>query len=334
MRRMDLPSPTAASRRHGARACLALLLPLLGAACIAPPRQDAPEKVRHDDVFLPPFYSSDVSADGTSWSWDAALWLLGQDVEGERRHARALPLYWHDSDPLFGERELWFPFYYRKDSPAERTRWYSLFYGRHQEGEVVTDYVLFPLYYDQRSETVDYRRTGFFLLWDWRAEGPRRDVTLVSLLGLATLVQWQSGLPPDGETVGALGREHSRRVKGGDVLGIVTLFGYDDVGDRRELRFGTLFSNEPWSLFRSWRSRDPDNPFVSEWLFPLYMNRYDEGGDGFHYVGPLWGGYASPDEESETDWWALGLVSRNRSPVETTWRIAGIPVSRSPSDRP
>lgn len=319
-----MPSPHSSLRR------LTLLLPLLALACVAAPRQDAPDKVRHDMVILPPIYSSDASLDGTSWSWDAALWLVGRDVEGDRSHTRALPFYWHDSDPPFGERTLWFPFYYTKDSPAERTRWYSILWGRHEEGEVVTDFVLPPLYYDQRSETVDYRRTGFFLLWDWRAEGERRDVTLVSLLGLATLAQWSSGLPAEGVMVGAEGRTSSRRIKAGDVLGIVTLFGYDDVGDRREVRFGTLFSNEPMSLFRSWRSRDPANPFVSEWLFPVYMNRYDEGGDGFHYIGPLWGGYATPDEDSETDWWALGLVSRNRTPDETTWRVLGIPVSRGP----
>jgi hypothetical protein len=152
---------------------------------------------------------------------------------------------------------------------------------------------------------------------------------VLSLLGLATVAEWQAGLPAEGVEVPALGRDSSGRVKAVDVLGIVTLFGYDDVGDRREVRLGTLFSNEPMSLFRSWRSRAPDDPFVREWLFPLYMNCYDTTGSGFDFVGPLWGAWTDADEQSQTDWWALGLLARTRDPAETVWRVLGIPVSRS-----
>ncbi len=304
---------------------LALLLLGCLAACQGP-LLDQPSKLRETQVFVPPLYTSAASPDGTSWSWDALFWLFGASAEGGRSHARALPFYWRGSDAPFSESSLWFPFYYGRTTPTSKTRFYSLLYG-FDDGEYLhTDYVPLLLSYRQVSKTRDAWRSGVGsgLLYDWRHEGPRDDVVLFSLFGLATVLRMEVGYPADGETVPALGRTSSRRVSVGDVLGLVTLFGYDDVGDRREWRVLTLFSNEVMSPIRSWRSRG-DDPFVREWLFPLYMNVQDDDG-GFSYVGPLWGSFDDRIEGTHTDWWALGLLSRKQSPDGSSWRLLGIPL--------
>jgi len=309
------------------RFALTLLLPLLlfGAGCRTL-RHDAPDKLRHSDTFLPPIYSSASSNDGTSHEWSAAFWLVGSDVEGERKHKRALPFYWHDEDPPYSESTLWFPFYYTSESAAESRRFYSFLYGSIDSPEVHSDYVLMPFFYREYSKVADSSRSGVLLVYDWRYEEGRTDLVLFPALGLAPIFRMTSGMPPDGETVPANGRSSSRRFEIVNVLGLISLFGYDDIGDRREVRFLTLFSSEVISLFRSWRSRG-DDPFVREWLFPLYMNLQDED-DGWYYVGPLWGGMSDRVNQTETNWWAAGLVSRTEAPEGNTWRIAGIPISR------
>ncbi len=188
-----------------------------------------------------------------------------------------------------------------------------------------TDYVLLPLFYRTASKTTDDGRSGLFCIYDWKRTGATRDVTFVTLLGLATLFHGQFGLPPDGETVPALGRSSSRRFEILNLLGIVSLFGYDDVGDRREIRAFTLFSNEVLSPLRSWRGRG-DDPFVREWIFPLYMNVGDAAG-GWYYVGPLWGGFRDAEPAREPTWWAAGLLSRTTAPEGDTWRVLGLPVA-------
>ncbi|MFT7462407.1 MAG: hypothetical protein ACI9EF_000747, partial [Pseudohongiellaceae bacterium] len=110
-----------------------------------------------------------------------------------------------------------------------------------------------------------------------------------------------------------------------DLLGIVQLFGYDDVGDRREVRAFTLFSDEVLSLFRSWRGRSDEDPFVREWLFPVYFNVADAESSWFA-AGPLWGHFEDRVEETETHWWLLGLLSRSAAPEGNTWRLLGLPI--------
>lgn len=303
-----------------------LLLPLLAALGCTAPLQDAPDKVRHSDVFLPPLYTSSSSEDGSSYDWSAGMWLVGADVEGTRKHKRVLPFYWHDEDPPYSENTLWFPFYYSKQAAAEVRTFYSFLYGSIDSPELHSDYVLMPLFYREYSKVSDSSRSGVLLVYDWRFEEGRTDLVLFPALGLAPIFRMTSGMPADGETVPALGRSSSRRFEIVNVLGLISLFGYDDVGDRREIRFLTLFSSEVISLFRSWRSRG-DDPFVREWLFPVYMNLQDED-DGWYYVGPLWGGISDRANQRETNWWMAGLVSRTEAPEGNTWRIVGIPVSR------
>jgi hypothetical protein len=303
-----------------------LLLPLLLAAVgCRSPLLDAPDKVRHTDTFLPPIYSSSSSEDGTSSQWSAAFWLVGKDVEADRRHMRVLPFYWHDSAPPYRDRTLYFPFYYTSDSAGETRRFYSFLFGQIDSPELHSDYVLLPLFYREYSKVSDSSRSGLMLIYDWRHEAGRTDFTFLPFLGLAPMLRMSTGLPADGETVPANGRESSRRIELVNILGLVSLFGYDDIGDRREVRFLTLFSSEVISLFRSWRSRG-DDPFVREWLFPLYMNLQDED-DGWYYVGPLWGGISDRVNQRETSWWGAGLVSHTEAPEGDTWRIAGIPIS-------
>jgi hypothetical protein len=110
-----------------------------------------------------------------------------------------------------------------------------------------------------------------------------------------------------------------------NAFGIVAAFGYDDVGDRREIRALTLFSNEVLSIFRSWRGRGGEDPFVREWLFPLYMNVQDVDG-GWWYAGPLWGRIDDHVGDTSTDWWLLGLLSRNTSAEGDTWSLLGLPI--------
>ncbi|MBM3985486.1 MAG: hypothetical protein FJ296_07345 [Planctomycetes bacterium] len=304
------------ARRSAALALLALL-----AGCTGP-LLDQPGKQRRNEVVLPPLFWSDESPDGSSWSWDALFWLVGRDVEGERRHARALPLWWHDSEAPYVSRTLVFPLWYERESADTHTRFWSLLYGRMDGPETTTHYVLPPLFWMEDAHDGSYHRSGLLLAWDEMRRGAQRDVTVVSLLGLATGLRVQSGLPPEGEAVGDLGRASSRRVSALELLGLVSAFGWDDVGDRRDIRVLTLLSSEPLSLFRSWRGRGED-PFVREWLFPLYMNRQDADG-GWSYVGPLWGEWSAG--ERRTDWWALGLLARTRAPEGDTWRVLGLPV--------
>jgi len=302
---------------------LAVLALLLAAGC-AGPVLDEPAKVRHSQVTLPPLFSSSASEDGTSYDWDALFWLWGRDVEAGRSHTRVLPFYWSDHDPPFRERTLWFPFWYQRDTPTESARFWSFLYG-YEDGELSrTDYVLLPLFWYERSKASEDWHSSLLLVWDWQHAPPQDNVTVLSLFNLATLFRGTFGLPPDGETVPALGRTSSRRFELVDILGLVTLFGYDDAGDRREFRVLTLFSSEVLSPVRSWRGRG-DDPFVNEWVFPLYMNLADEEG-GWYYVGPLWGGFHDTATAHDTTWWAAGLLARTEAPEGNTWRVLGIPI--------
>lgn len=306
--------------RGGPRAAWALAL-LAGCST---PLLDQPAQTRQTSVPLAPLVHVSSSPDGSSHQWSALFWLFGQDVEGQREHARALPFWWRDHEPPYRERTLVLPFWYSEDTPAARTRFWSLLYGYTESDELRTDYVLPPLFVLERGPGADYRRAALLLAFDWRAEGEAHDLVLLNLLGLATGLRAQTGRPAEGETVGALGRTSSRRIELLNVLGIVSLFGYDDVGDRREWRLGTLFSNEVMSLARSWRSRG-DDPFVREWIFPVYMNVADASG-GFHWLGPLWGGFSDTASGRATDWWLAGLLARTRAPEGETWRVLGLPV--------
>jgi hypothetical protein len=306
------------------RAALLALAALLLPSCRTPVL-DGPGQVRETQLFLPPLFTSSASPDGTSSEWSALLWLAGREREAEHRHSRLLPFWWHDEDPPYGENTLLFPLWYSKDSEWETTRFWSLLYGYQDNPRMRSDYVLLPLFYSQRSKDSDYHRSGFLFLYDWRHDGPTDDVILVTLLGLATLVKVESGRPADGVNVPALGRSSSRRIEIANLFNLVTLFGYDDVGDRREVRALTLLGSEMLSPLRSWRGRG-DDPFVREWLFPLYMNVQDAE-DGWYYVGPLWGGMRDESEQRTTSWWLAGLLARTRTPEGDTWRVLGIPVS-------
>jgi hypothetical protein len=259
------------------------------------------------------------------------LWLIGHEREAARTHTRVFPFYWRNTDAPYSESTLILPLWYSRNSPTGNTRFYSLLYGYIENGDVRSDYVLAPIFYMERSKTTDYYRSGIFLLYDWRSyEDGRRDFTFINILGLAYLFKAQTGLPPDGETVGSLGRESSRRIELLNLLGFVSLMAYDDVGDTREFRFLTLFSSEVISLVRSWRGRGGD-PFVREWVFPVYMNIQDAQ-SGWSYVGPLWGTRTDRLRGEHTDWWLLGLTSCKRTPDGDTWKILGLPIFTTDPD--
>jgi hypothetical protein len=323
--------PTARSAR-AAGTVLTALTALIGLAALAGttgctgPLLDSPGKVRHSDVFLPPLFTSASSEDGTSSEWSALVWLVGHEVEDARTHSRALPFWWHDENPPYSENTLLFPLYYSRQSAVEETRFFTPLYGYQERGDLRGDYVLGPILWREYSRSTDYFRSSILFLYDWKHEGERDDVKVLSFLGLATGLSVESGLPPDGETVPALGREHSRRIEVANILGLVSAFGYDDVGDRREIRVATLLSSEILSPIRSWRGRG-DDPFVREWVFPLYMNAHNANGNGWLAVGPLWGEIDDLTAGTSTDWWLLGLVSRTEAKEGNTWRVAGFAVS-------
>ena len=310
------------------RVSFALALTLIlgvGPGCTTPLRDD-PASQRESQVPLGPLYSSEASEDGSSWSWSTLFWLIGADADGERNSQRALPFWWHGMDPPYSETTFVLPLYFGRTSQAEEIRWFTPLYGYTETPETRSDHLLLNLWDWTRSRTGPASHSGVFLVYDHsRLDELRHDLTVVPVLGLAHLFHSEWGFPAAGETTPALGRSASRRFDVLDLLGIVQLFGYDDVGDRREVRFVTLFSDEVLSLYRSWRGRGDDDPFVREWLFPLYMNVADADG-GWSYVGPLWGDFHDVETQTETDWWLLGLVSRSQSPEGTTWSLAGLPV--------
>ncbi len=308
-------------------AVVALLLTVLSACSST--LLDAPSKVRHDEVYLPPIYTSAMSDDGTSSEWSAFFWLLGGSQEADREHSRALPFYWHSSEEPYASTTTVFPFYMTKTTAAEEWRFYSLLYGTIDTQHWTKYYLLAPI----MSWTLPKDPSGpgggsssFVALWDYRRDGDITHTTIAPLLGFAHLAQLDLGYPADGIEVGALGREASRRISLVDVLGLVTLFGYDDVGDTTETRVLTIGRNEPWSLYRNWSSRDPDDNFRKHWLFPLFADVQDDDG-GWSYAGPLWGRIDDTAEGTETDWWLLGLVSRTTSVEGNTWKVAGLPVA-------
>jgi hypothetical protein len=297
----------------------AVLLVLAG--CTGP-LLDQPGQQREHDLFLPPLVTVSSSPDGSSWDWNALIWLVGQDVESERRHTRVLPFWWSSSAPPYSETTLLFPLWFQRTTAVSTTRFYSLLYGYVDGPELRTDYFLPPIFWVERSHDGNLRHSSLLFVWDEKREGPQHQLTVIPLLGLAHLLRLERGLPADGEQVPALGRDSSRRFELVNILGLVSAFGWDDVGDRRDIRLLTILSSEKLSLFRSWRGRG-DDPFVREWLFPLYMNVQDEA-EGWAYAGPLWGEWH--DGSSRTDWWALGLLARNRSSAGETWRVLGLPV--------
>ena len=310
---------------HSARLCsvaFGMSLILLGGC--SSPLLDSPSKVRQSVVTLPPLYSLSQSEDGTSSSWSALFWLVGRDVESERENTRVLPFFWHANDPPYRSATLVLPFYYGETTASYQSRFYSLLYGYKESETWRNDYFALPFFHHRRSKVNDDRSITVFPYIEWARTGAQQSFGL-SLLGLATAITVQWGLPAEGETVGALGRESSRKMEVGNVLGLVSAFGYNDVGDTRDIRLMSVFSSETLSVFRSWRGRG-DNPFVREWAFPLYMNIQDEGG-GWSYVGPLWGEISDRDEGWETDWWLAGLLARTRAPEGDTWRVFGLPVS-------
>jgi len=308
-------------------ALLAAALLALGSPACTTPLLDAPAKVRHHRVtpWIAPLWTWSSSEDGTSASWSTIFGLVGADREEGRSTRRALPFYWHGEDVPFSETTFVFPLYYGRTAVEERRRFYSLLYGFVDAPESRADYALMPFFRMERSKVDDVWSSGFLFVYDWRHDDARNDVTLIPILGLAHLGRFQWGFPPEGETVGAEGRAGARRFELLNLLGIVSLLGYDDVGDRRELRLLTLFSSEMLSPIRSWRGRG-DDPFVREWLFPLYMNVRDDDG-GWLYVGPLWGRTTDRAAERTTDWWLAGLLSRTEKPEGVTWRVAGLPIA-------
>lgn len=310
----------------GALAALGLLAGWAGLAGCSGPLLDSPSKVRHTDVFLPPLVTASSSEDGTSHQWSALLWLVGHEVEGTRTHTRVLPFWWQDAEPPYSENTLLFPLYYSRQSEVEDTRFFTPIYGYVERGELRADYVLGPILWRESSRSADYHRSSILFLYDWKHAGEQDDLTVLSIFGLVKAFDLESGRPPEGETVPALGREHSRRFEIANIFGLITAFGYDDVGDRREIRVLTFLSSEMLSPLRSWRGRG-DDPFVREWIFPLYMNAHDSDGSGWLYVGPLWGEIDDPAEGTSTDWWLLGLLSRTEAKEGNTWRVAGIPVA-------
>ena len=318
------PGPTA--RR--ARAALAALIgaALLGGTACRGPLLDSPSKVRHHDVFLPPLFTSASSEDGTSSEWSALLWLVGHDVESTRTHSRALPFWWHDASPPYSENTLLFPLYYSRQSTVEDTRFFTPIYGYQERGDLRGDYILGPILWREYSRSIDYHRSSLLFIYDWKHEDERDDLTILSIFGLVTGLSLESGLPPDGETVPALGREHSRRLELANIFGLVSAFGYDDVGDRREIRVATLLSSEMLSPIRSWRGRG-DDPFVREWVLPVYMNAHERDGSGWLALGPVWGQIDDAAAGTHTNWWLLGLLSRTEAEAGDTWRVAGFTVS-------
>ena len=300
---------------------LAAVALLLLAGCTSP-LLDQPSKQRHTTFMAPPLFHSSSSPDGTSWQWNALIWLAGQDVESDRRHSRFLPIWWHDSEPPYLQTTMLFPLWFEREAVDSTTRFFSILYGYVDTPEMRTDYVLPPIFWMERSKTSDYRQAGLFLIWNDEYQAGQYEFTLFPLLGLVTGLHMQLGLPPEGVMVPALDRSSSWRMQLLDVLGIITLAGYDDVGDRRDIRALTFFSSETLSILRSWRGRG-DDPFVREWLFPLYMNVQDAG-EGWAYVGPLWGEWH--EGATRTDWWLLGLLARNEAPEGNTWRVLGIPI--------
>jgi len=319
-------------------ACLAgLLFALLTAAGCTSPVLDGPDQLRQDKVPLAPvfspFYAYSVSDDASSWSWSSLFWLLGADAEADRSSARALPFWWTRRQGDESETTLIFPLYFGHTARGAagagqdtRVRFWTPFWGYRSSPEERQDWYLLNLFDTGWSRTEPRGRSGLFLVYDYEGHDERRkDFSLVPILGMAHVAKVEWGYPAEGVTVPALGREASRRWELLNLFGFITLFGYDDVGDRREWRMLTLFSNEMLSPLRSWRGRG-DDPFVSEWVFPLYMNRQDEQG-GWLYAGPVWGQRIDREAKSTVDWWLLGLVSRTRAPVGNSWKLLGFTVA-------
>lgn len=303
---------------------VALLLGALSPACTTV-RRDDPQGTRQAGVVVPPLWWSSVSPDGSSYNWWTLFGLVGADGEGQRSTSRALPIWWSARDGDEVSATLVFPLWYERTSPDERSRWYGPLYRTRTTPEWTSRHLLVDVI-DWGSDVSGERgRSGGFLLWDHTDHGAgRHDLTLVPVLGLAKLGSFQWGFPPEGVTVGALERQASRRLTVLDVLSIVHLFGYDDVGDTREVRLLTLFGNEVLSLARSWESRG-DGAFRREWLFPLWFDVADEGWR-WRALGPLWGSIDDAEAGTATDWWLAGLVSRTEAEAGDTWRLLGLPI--------
>lgn len=310
------------------RFLLPCLLALCSVACTSP-RLDQPGEVRHPMVPLDPYFSwlyeYDVSDDETSYKWSALLWTIGHSRENETTSTHVFPLWWSTNDPPYESSTLFFPLYYGRTSADVTTRFFSLLYGYSDSTEERTDWVLPPIFHWRRSKAADVWGSSLLLAYDWQHDYGKTSVTFLSLLGLAHVFKGEFGLPAAGENVGALGRTSSRRFDLVNILGIISLFGYDDAGDRRDIRALTFFSNEMLSPIRSWRGRGED-PFVSEWLFPLYMNMQDEV-SGWMFLGPIWGTFDDRGEGVHTNWWLLGLLSRRSEPEGVSWSVAGLTVA-------
>jgi hypothetical protein len=323
--RFPLPAGDDMHRRSIVRAALAAAAVLAGGALPActGPLLDSPEKVRHYDLCLPPLVTISSSEDGTSYDWNALIWLVGADVESTRTHSRALPFWWHDAEPPYSENTLLFPLYYSRQSEVEDTRFFTPIYGYVERGDLRSDYILGPILWREYSRSADYFRSSILFVYDWKHDGEQDDLSILSIFGLVKLFTLESGRPPEGQTVPALGREHSRRLEFINIFGLVSGFGYDDIGDRREFRVLTLLSSEMLSPIRSWRGRG-DDPFVREWVLPLYMNAHNSDGNGWLAVGPLWGQIDDTTAGTATDWWLAGLVSRTEAKAGATWKAGGV----------
>ena len=306
----------------------AIVLALLFLAGCTTPLLDQDEKLRHSSAFAPgwsPIFARSVSDDGTSWNWSTLFWLIGADREADRGTNRALPFWWSGYEGDERRTHVVFPLYFGHTAGDVKWRFYTPLWGYRDDPESRHDYVAFNLWDWGRAKDGEHNKHGLFAVYGYENHGGGRyDFRLMPFWRLAHLLRYEWGFPGEGVTVPALGRSGSRRIELLNLFGFITLFGYDDVGDRREYRLLTLFNNESWSPLRSWRGRG-DDPNVSEWVFPLYMNKQSEKG-GWLYVGPFWGQRIDTEAERVTDWWLLGLVSRTRLPEGNTWKLLGFSV--------
>jgi len=236
---------------------------------------------REEKTWIPPIYSSASDDEGTSVGISALLNMIKHDRTPEKTYTHVFPFYFHESSEEYGGFTLIPPFYYERERAFEEDLFFLL-WGAQKRGNRHDLHLLWPFirysYYEQQEQR--WNIGAFPLFQAWR-DGTRKQVKLLDI-GLLHLLNLEWGVPgrtaetPRGSALSFV-----------NLLNMVRLVGYSDLGGYKDFHLLTLFSAEKLSLYqRHWNKEvEGDGRTV---LFPLYWHWKNEESEGLH-LWPLYG---------------------------------------------
>ena len=271
---------------------------------------------RRLETNLPPLYVSAADENETSEGYYAAFNLVRGNRDASGAYAHVIPFYFHSEDRDGDRFTLVPPLHYARDGAFHKDRFYLLS-GLKQRGHRRDWYPLFPLLrYTDYEGAADRWEFGLFPVIEFIRDGDRRHLNLLDVMGLVNLMDLSLNVPAAridktagekasteegamdyGLTEDGPGKDREGKppnsIERGDaltlanILGVVELCRFSDLGGYDDVQLLTLLSSEKLSLFRyHWRKSGPERGATV--LFPLYWHLADETCETYHFW-PLYG---------------------------------------------